>query len=255
MSLLREGSHSPAHGDRRTRWKRTDDLDLNTSGSRAHPASEVFRDGPPAPVHWTSNRILDLAILSEHRGDPIRIERSQRVEVLTKSLSRQRGQRITSHLDRTVAPPLPLPVFDIKAIAARPDFRGFRVACRRRRSARPNAEAGALSRWRRRGWVPRLPPWSRDGSAGGSCGNRRPLRNGRRCSRAARRPASHLRHCLRPSSPTALPPARSEMACLVVRFRRWRLDRMLDREIRRSRGSERRQVRAGSCAAPSARLG
>jgi hypothetical protein len=38
-------------------------------------------------------------------------------------------------------------------------------------------------------------------------------------------------------------------------LRRWRLDRMLGRDIRRSRGAERRRVLAGSCAAPLDRPG
>jgi hypothetical protein len=53
----------------------------------------------------------------------------------------------------------------------------------------------------------------------------------------------------------ALRSAFSAMAWLLLRFRWWRLDRKLDREIRRSRGAERRQDPAGSCGVPSARRG
>ena len=80
--------------------------------------------------------------------------------------------------------------------------------------------------------------------------------NGRRRSTGAcagRRPACGTAFVRRRHR--VLRSAFSALACLLLRFRRWRLDRMLDREIRRSPGAERRQDPAGSCAAPSARLG
>ena len=86
------------------------------------------------------------------------------------------------------------------------EIRAFRVSCRRSRDARPNAEAGALSCWWPHGRVSRLPPRSRDGSPGGSCGNRRLRReweapfDGSMC-----RPASRLRHGFRSSSPPRFP--------------------------------------------------
>lgn len=57
--------------------------------------------------------------------------------------------------------------------------------------------------WWPHGWVSRLPPRSRDGSPGGCCGNRRLPRepfDGSTC-----RPASRLRHCIRPSWPPRSP--------------------------------------------------
>jgi len=73
-------------GNRGAGWLGTDDLDLDATRRGAHAAGEVLRDCWTSSVNGTSDRILDLTVVSECLRDPFRIEGPQGIKILSQAL-------------------------------------------------------------------------------------------------------------------------------------------------------------------------